>query len=262
MPPSLSSYQQAAASIYEPEKQAEAASLQTEKQGTINTLETGKGQVATDYQEAIDNLNSTVKENIGKINQLYTERLAGNFSGLQGNDVGGMFAKGVQQQSIIEQTRTNKLSSIAVEEANATNKYNTDIANLPSKYQSMENKYASDTYNSAVKDYNTNQYRQQQLDISRARLSQGNKQSQAEIKNNIAQQVSAKLTSVTGNRGGKSRGDNYVSPADYAKAKQAWVQAGYSAGEFDNQFSNFRNPNTKGYAVSQSPATYLMNEAY
>lgn len=169
-PPSLSTYQQAAQDIYEPQKTAEAASIKTNEQNTVNELEAGKGQIQTNYQTAIDSLNQTLQTNIGKINQLYTERLGGNFSGLQGNDVGGMLAAGTKQLTSIESTRANALNEIAIKEAGVKSTADTDLSNLTGKYQSLEAKYSQDTYNSASKQYSTDQYRQAQLGLSQQRL--------------------------------------------------------------------------------------------
>lgn len=41
--------------------------------------------------------------------------------------------------------------------------------------------------------------------------------------------------------------DDYVSPADYKKALDAWVGEGGSAKKFHEQFSNYRNPKNSGY---------------
>jgi hypothetical protein len=162
---SPASYQKAAASIYEPQKAAEAASLKTARQTSINTLEASKGQVSTDYQSAIENLNQSLNENISKINQLYTERLGGNFSGLQGNDIGGAISTSQRQQATIESTRANKLAQISTDENNANLTYNTDIANLGSKYKSLESEYAQKAYSDAVKQQQDNAYKQAELQL-------------------------------------------------------------------------------------------------
>lgn len=177
--PQLSAYQSAASSIYEPQKQAEQIQLQATRDTTKNALESQKGQVSTDYQSAIDKLTQSVQDQTGQINQLYSQRLGGNFSGLQGNDMGKMFARANESQSIIEQTRANKLSQITAGETNADIQYGAGVAALTPKYQSMESQYAQSAYGSAVKDYNTQQqqqisnyYKQQNLNLGYARFNQ------------------------------------------------------------------------------------------
>lgn len=43
--------------------------------------------------------------------------------------------------------------------------------------------------------------------------------------------------------------DGYVSPQSYANAKSDWVGQGYSSQDFDNAYSNFRNPKNPYYKV-------------
>lgn len=255
MPPSFATYQQAAQSIYEPQKTAEAASLTTQKQGAINTEEAAKGQISTDYQTAIDSLNETIKQNVGKINQLYTERLGGNFSGLQGNDLGGMFAAAGKQQSTIEQTRANKLNDIAVSEANISNQYSTDISNLGSKYQGLESQYANENYNSAVKDYNTQQleaqkeantnaYRQAQLNLGYARLGASNSKASQPSQGQIKQADMGTIATALQGKAGK---DGHVSQQTWNAAMSQWLAAGYSAKDFVNSNMQFINQRYGGY---------------
>lgn len=168
--PQLSTYQQAAQSIYEPQKAAEATALGATRDTTKNTLESEKGQISTDYESALQSLKDSVTQQSGQISQLYTSRLLGNISGLQGNDMGQMFSKANQQQAIISETRANKLNSITTAEGNADINYNAGIASLTPKYQSMEEQYAQSGYGSAVKDYNTQAYQQEQLQMRQEAL--------------------------------------------------------------------------------------------
>lgn len=144
MPPA--SYMSAAQAIYQPQQQAEADSLQATDTTTKNTLEAEKPQVQTDYQSAIDKLTQSVQDQTGQINQLYSQRLGGNFSGLQGNDLGQMFSRANEQQSIISQTEANKLSQITTEEGNADISYQSNLAALTPKYQSLEMQSAASAY--------------------------------------------------------------------------------------------------------------------
>lgn len=177
MPPSLGSYEEAARSIYEPQKQAETIALGATRDVTKNALESQKGQVNTNYQDAINQLTQAVQDQTGQINQLYSQRLGGNFSGLQGNDLGQMFSRANQQQGIVEQTRANKLNEITTGQTNADITYGAGVAALTPKYQSMETEYAHSAYGSAVKDYQDNQYKQAQLNLSYAKLIQGGQNS-------------------------------------------------------------------------------------
>lgn len=180
-PPNLSDYQAAATAIYQPQDEAEAAQLTSTRDQTINTLESGKAQIGTDYQSAIDKLTQSVQDQTGQINQLYSQRLGGNFSGLQGNDLGQMFSRANDQQSIIEQTRANKLADITTSEDNAQIQYATDWAGLGSKYQSLEDQYAQSAYGTAVKDYQTqeNSDRTYNLDVAKFENSAGNSENSA-----------------------------------------------------------------------------------
>lgn len=155
MPPALSDYQTAANAIYEPQKQADSIQLAATRDTTKNALESQKGQVNTDYTSAIDQLTHSVQDQTNQINQLYSQRLGGNFSGLQGNDLGNMFSRANEQQGLIESTRANKLSEITAGETNADIDYGAGVASLTPKYQSLETQYAQDAYGSAVKEYNT-----------------------------------------------------------------------------------------------------------
>lgn len=144
-------YMKAAKAIYEPQKTSEAIALKATKTTTINSLEAEKGQISTDYQDAIDKLTQSVQDQTSQINQLYTERLGGNFSGLQGNDLGNMFARANQQQAVIGMTRANKLAQITTGETNAKITYGAGVAALKPKYQSLETQYAQSSYGSALK---------------------------------------------------------------------------------------------------------------
>lgn len=144
MPPA--SYMTAAQAVYQPQEQAEASSLQTTDTTTKATLEAEKPQVQTDYESAIDTLTQKVQDQTAQINQLYSQRLGGNFSGLQGNDMGQMFARANEQQSIISQTEANKLSQITTEEGNADTTYEASLAALTPKYQSLEESAAESSY--------------------------------------------------------------------------------------------------------------------
>src|ERR1039458_1032419 len=155
--PSLATYQSAATSIYAPQETAANTLATNTTASDIANEEALKGTVETNYTTAINNLTNTTNTNVAKINQLYTTRLGGNFSGLQGNDLGSLFAKEGQSLSTIESTRADKLNSIATTESNDQNTLNATIAANASKYQGSEASYANTNYNSAVKTYDSEQ---------------------------------------------------------------------------------------------------------
>lgn len=147
----LGAYQAAAANIYEPMKASEATQLGAVRDTTKNSLESQKGQVNTNYQDAIDQLTQSVEDQTGQINQLYSQRLGGNFSGLQGNDMGKLFSRANQQTTSIASTRANKLNEITTGQTNADINYAAGISSLTSKYQSLETQYAQGAYGDALK---------------------------------------------------------------------------------------------------------------
>lgn len=174
MPPA--SYMEAAQAFYQPQQQAEATSLQATDTTTKNTLEAEKPQIQTDYQSAIDKLTQSVQDQTGQINMLYSQRLGGNFSGLQGNDLGQMFSRANEQQSIISQTEANKLSAITTAEGNADITYNADLSALTPKYQSLEAGAAASAYASDEKDAQTqaNSDRTYSLDVAKLGATEAN----------------------------------------------------------------------------------------
>jgi len=149
--PSLATYQTAAQSTYAPQLASDITTAEATTASDIANLEAGKGQINTDYQTAVDNLTSSTNSNVAKINQLYTQRLGGNFSGLQGNDLGSMFGKAAQARGIIESTRANKLTAITTGETNASNTLNANISALTSKYKGLEASSAQSAYTAATK---------------------------------------------------------------------------------------------------------------
>lgn len=246
--PSLANYQAAAQSIYQPQLQADITTAKNTETNDIANQEAGKGQIQTDYQSAIDNLTQTTNQNVAKINQLYTERLGGNFSGLQGNDLGSMFATASKNQATIESTRANKLAAISTAETNDENTYNSTVASLTSKYQGEEAQYANTAYSDAVKQYNTDQLNQQKLAISEAKL--GISEAKAGTPSATAQQAAqlAQLNSTFQKqftaKGAQGR-DGYVSPTTYNNLLAEYQAQGGTATQFKDAFSGYANPNQK-----------------
>ncbi len=168
MQPNLSDYQSAAQAIYQPQLQADITTSKANSAAQVANLESSKGQIGTNYNAAIQNLQNSVQDQAGKIGQLYTSRLLGNISGLQGNDMGEMFSRAGQQQATIESTRVNALNSVATQEANVQNQEIAGESALASKYQGLQAEYANSGYASALKDYNAQQLEQQKMAQSQA----------------------------------------------------------------------------------------------
>jgi len=192
MPPQLSTYQKAANAIYQPQQEAEQIALQSTEQQTINTLEAEKPQIQTDYQSAIDKLTQSVQDQSAQIAQLYSQRLGGNFSGLQGNDMGAMFARANEAQATIEETRANKLAQITSGEANAKIAYSSGMAALAPKYQSLETQYAQSAYGQAVKDFQSNQLAEERLAISASRAASSSSNASSKAAADLQKQYNVK----------------------------------------------------------------------
>lgn len=239
--PSLATYQAAANAIYEPQKAADITTAQNTTATQVANQEALKPQIQTDYQSAIDKLTAATNSNVAKINQLYTQRLGGNFSGLQGNDLGGMFGKAAQAQGVIESTRANKLAAIATTEANLKNTLASTIASLGSKYQGLEANYANSNYDAAIKAYNTNQIALQRLAISAAKASRPSQSSVDAA--NLAALNNAALAAFTA-KGAQGK-DSYVSPTTYNSILRTYESQGGTAAQFKAAFAGFANPNQK-----------------
>lgn len=146
----LATYQAQANSIYDPQLQADQAQAQQKLNATNASLDSQQATIEPAYQQAIQNLKDTTTQNTGKINQLYSQRLNGQISGLQGNDMGMMYAKAGQQQTSLETDRANKLATIASQRTLAQQGYQTDVGSLTSKYNGQKAEYTQSNYNSAV----------------------------------------------------------------------------------------------------------------
>jgi len=248
----LATYQNQANSIYDPQQANAAAALTADKTAQINTLEGNKGTIGQDYATAIQNLNQTTQGNVGTINQLYTQRLGGNFSGLQGNDMGQMFARAHQDQTNIETTRANKLNDLAIQEGNVNNKYTVDNNALTGKYSALKNQYAYAGYASALKQEQQQQYQQQQLQLAQERINSSNYNAQMSrqarsSQTSMAQQKQNDMATTTQNLASKVGGDGHVSEETWNKALSDWTNAGYSADEFTKNNNQYINQRYGGY---------------
>jgi len=236
--PDFSTYESQAKATYEPQLVAEKTQAAAGHQANLNTLATEKGSVGTQYDIQEQTLADTIKSEAAQINQTYSTHLLGNFSGLQGNDMGQMFSKGNTQMNNIETERTNAINAINTSVANENLTYTANDEALTSKYRGLEEGAAASGYNSAKKEYNTELYQKAQLDLGYAKL--------AESAANRASSSGNQLRVLTSSIGGalqQSAGrDGYVSPQDYAAAKRDWISQGYSSAQFDSAFAGFRNP--------------------
>lgn len=246
MPPA--SYQSLAESIYNPQQQAESNSLDTNHTNTISQLEGSKSYVAQNYNEGIQNLKDSVKAQTGQIDSLYNSRLLGNISGLQGNDMGMMYAKANQQQANIETTRANKLAQITGAETAANNTYTTSKGNLGLKYSSLKSKYASDAYNSDVKDARaqSNSDRSYNLAVFNANKSAGNADTAAAGKYKVAYKTT----------GGGDKA--YTGPNGSTNLYQyaQGVNGGAKAGA-DQVLQTIKEQLTSGSSIDKNTAAYI-----
>lgn len=236
-------YQQAAQSIYEPQKQAEQTALQATRDTTKNTLEASKSDVANTYQQAVDKLTQSVQSESADINLLYSQRLGGNFSGLQGNDMGALFSRANQQQGYIESERASKLAQITTGEANADIEYNAGITSLTPKYQSLESEYAAKAYGEDTKaaQDQANKDRDYNLQVAKYRQSGAAKAPTA------AQQKQADMGTVSTTLEGKAGKDGHVSQETWNAALSQWTSAGYSAADFVKNNMQYVNQRYSGY---------------
>jgi len=177
--PSLATYEAAANATYQPQLQAEQTTAAATHTANLNTYNTDKAATGTQYDIQQQTLGNTVKDQAAQIAQTYSQRLLGNFSGLQGNDMGAMFSKANTASTNIETMRTNAINGINNSIANENINYTAGESALVSKYQGLEAGAASSGYNSAVKDYNTQQYQQEQLQLGYDKLNQSARDSAA-----------------------------------------------------------------------------------
>lgn len=246
-------YMQAAQSIYEPQKQAEATALTAVRDTTKNSLEAQKGQVNTSYQQAIDKLTLAVQDQSSQINQLYTQRLSGNFSGLQGNDMGNMFSRANQQQGYIESTRANKINEITTGETNADINYNAGIASLTPKYQSLETQYAQDAYGSAVKAQReqANSDRSYNLSVAKLGISQQDKANKA------AQDAAGKYKVNFKNDAGQQGDKSYEGPNGSTNLFQ--YAAGINNGDQGATWSTIKTELSSGSSTDKKALQLISN---
>lgn len=246
--PDLATYQQAAQAIYAPQQTADETTAKASTASDIANEESLKGGVQTDYQTAINNLTTTTNQNVAKINQLYTTRLGGNFSGLQGNDLGSMFATASQNQATIESTRANALAGIATTETNDQNELNATLSSIASKYQGEEEDYADTNYGAAVKEYDTEQYQQEELALKQESIDAANARASAPSESatnasNLAS-LNAQYKAALTQKGAQGK-DSYVSPTTYNAALRAYEGDGGTKAQFTAAFSGYANPNQK-----------------
>lgn len=85
----------------------------------------------------------------------------------------------------------------------------------------------------------------QQVRLGADTSGSGGKPTESELQRTARSEIASQLNTRRG-------GDGYVSPADYKKARSAWVTKGFSARDFDESFgAEYVNPNDYGAAGVQ-----------
>lgn len=236
--PDLATYEAQAQAEYAPQEQAEQTTDTATHQANLNTLNTQLGSVGTQYDEQEQTLAQTVQSEAAQIAQTYSTHLLGNFSGLQGNDMGEMFSKANTQEQDIETERTNAINSVNTAITNENLTYNANEAALTSKYQGLEAGAASDAYNAAVKDYDTQEYQQEELGLEYAKLQQTASYESGELANSASSAANSASNSykATGKGGSTNNGYDFTGPngqpinlAEYLQGSsqgngQVWTQ--------------------------------------
>lgn len=170
--PQLSTYEAQAQAEYAPQEQADQTTQAAAHQANLNTLNTQMSEVNPTYDNEEAQLKSTVQQEAGQIAQQYSEHLLGNFSGLQGNDMGEMFSNANLQEQSIETQRTNAINSINTSITNENLNYSAEQTATTEKYEGEIQSAAYSGYDQAVKDYQTEVYQDEQLQLSYAKLNQ------------------------------------------------------------------------------------------
>lgn len=248
MPPA--SYMTAAEAFYQPQQQADTIALQTTDTTTKNTLEAEKPQIQTDYTSAIDKLTQSVQDQTGQINMLYSQRLGGNFSGLQGNDLGQMFSRANEQQSIISQTEANKLAQITTEEGNADITMNSGIAALTPKYQALEEGAAASSYTADQKAAQAQSNSDRTYNLSVAKFE--NSASNSAASTAAANAAKYKVTSLSSGNKSYTGPNGQTNLYDYA--------SGVSGGDPTQTYNTIIQELSSGSATDKTKAHYLTQQ--
>lgn len=161
--PTLATYQAAALAQDQPLEQAEQTTADAAHQANLNTLTEQQSEINPEYDQALTALQTQLTGETGTLNQKYTEALQGNFSGLQGNDLGMLYSKANQDVTSIQTQRTNALNEVATKITNEDLTYQAGNTALVSKYQGQEAADANSMYSAALKEYDTDAYQQQEL---------------------------------------------------------------------------------------------------
>lgn len=166
----LTAAQQAAQGIYDPQLQSELTQRQNAYLSQVGALNEEQGTVEPAYQKALRGLTDQQQQGEGKLNQLYSQRMGGMFSGLQGNDLGMFFSKGNQQRTDIESDRAGKLANIGRRQSESKNTWMSDMGSINSKYQGMKNQYAQDLYQKQVQQEEDQRRYQAQMSLENQKL--------------------------------------------------------------------------------------------
>ena len=148
----LAAFQAQANNIYDPQAKAQKDSLTSGYNAGKASMELTKGETNQGYERALRGVDETEKSQVSSLNSMYSQRLGGNFSGLQGNALQGLYGKDNQARADLATSRVNMLAKISGQETAALDKYNTDEQNVDARISGEKAKYSSDNYNSAVRE--------------------------------------------------------------------------------------------------------------
>lgn len=223
----IAQYQAAANAVYDPQAAAEKDSLTTGFNSTKAALELSKVTSGQSYDRALRGVDESEKTQTSSLNSLYSQRLGGNFSGLQGNALQGLYGKDNQARADIQTSRANKLAEITGQEIASQNKYNTDTRNVDAKISGEKAKYANEGYNSALK-----QEEQQRRDTERQQQ-ENQRQANSDRQFALSESRFAASESRANTKAGSDAGKGY-------KASQL------SSGNY-----NFKGPNGRPVSMSE-----------
>lgn len=164
--PNLADYQSAAQAADAPLEAAEQTTDAATHQANLNTLTEQQSEIGPQYDQALEALQTQLTGETGALNQKYTEALQGNFSGLQGNDLGMLYSKANQDVTSIQTQRANALNEVSTKISNENLTYNANESALTSKYQGEEASDANSAYDTALNQYNTQQAELEREEIS------------------------------------------------------------------------------------------------
>ena len=247
--PSLSTYEAQATAEYTPQEQADLTTAGATHAANLNTLNTQMSAINPTYDNEENQLKSTVQQEAGQIAQSYSEHLLGNFSGLQGNDMGEMFSNANLQEQSIETQRTNAINSVNTSITNENLGYSAETQSISDKYTGEIQAAADSSYDAAEKDYSTEVYQQEELQLSYAKLNQTASYESAELGMKAQEDQTAYLSQFTAKEKTGGVGYAYTGPNGESIDLGQYSMA-LSGGNTDNALAIATNQ------LSQSQTSY------